>query len=647
MEKKVIDWLNHEHPLILAENVSKDETSNCYGCGNPVTDLEVAYVCTVQNCSNRIILHKKCGELPIQILHPKHPQHPLHLVDYHQGSELRWCDVCLHDLKPVLGYTCFSCDFDVDLKCERISIDMILEENRQIEHPSHPDHPLTLMRKPSFLFCCDGCGVEDVDMAYICSICEVWIHKSCASLPLILPLNRQYHHHPLSLAFSFPSKYCEYIFECDVCLKRLDRTSWIYFCGICRFFAHIRCVVASTTGDSNLQHDEDDGSDAIEFPLHAHDISKELITPFVMREKGLINIPDVADMPATVKMAVTKARFSFLFNYHKHPLSLVSEMSSKDDEVDHNNMMDERDDDGDDALKICDVCVTPICSPPYYECAPCKYFVHFICSLLPKTLSSPHVLYGGCPETHDTNHKLTLYSSSLSIDMDPKLCRCEACGIVTNGMVYECEGCEMKIDVKCASLPTTIRHASHPRHGSLVMTRIPPAGEEAGKPKRCHCCRYLLKKRIAYCCSGNDCDFALDLRCAMLPASITMREWDKHHSLMLSFDASLDHPSDFICDNCEEGLHPKKWMYHCHQCDVSFHLICLRAASGGYRNIKFGRRFVLDGIHPNHPLTFNHNTIKRRCNLCDVGVYDYCGFECASCYYVVCFLCVRKELSSC
>ncbi|KAG6397969.1 hypothetical protein SASPL_139419 [Salvia splendens] len=221
MEKKVIDWLNHEHPLILAENVSKDETSNCYGCGNPVTDLEVAYVCTVQNCSNRIILHKKCGELPIQILHPKHPQHPLHLVDYHQGSELRWCDVCLHDLKPVLGYTCFSCDFDVDLKCERISIDMILEENRQIEHPSHPDHPLTLMRKPSFLFCCDGCGVEDVDMA---------------------------------------------------------------------------------------QHDEDDGSDAIEFPLHAHDISKELITPFVMREKGLINIPDVADMPATVKMAVTKAR---------------------------------------------------------------------------------------------------------------------------------------------------------------------------------------------------------------------------------------------------------------------------------------------------------------------------------------------------
>ena len=230
--------------------------------------------------------------------------------------------------------------------------------------------------------------------------------------------------------------------------------------------------------------------------------------------------------------------------------------------------------------------------------------------------------------------------------MDARLCKCEACGILTNGMVYKCEGCEMKIDVKCASLPTTIRHASHPHRTPLVLTRIPPAGEEeSGKPRRCHACRYYMANCIAYCCSSNDCNFALDLECAMLPASITMREWDKHHSLMLSFDASLDHPSDFVCDFCEEELHPKHWMYHCRQCDLSFHLYCLKAASSGYRNIKFGRRFVLDGIHPNHPLTFNHITIKRRCNLCHVVLYDYCGLECASCYYVVCLYCARKELA--
>ncbi|XP_047963619.1 uncharacterized protein LOC125208105 [Salvia hispanica] len=645
MEKKVINQFYHEHPLYLMENVSDEDSPNCYGCGDPVTNLESAYVCTQQKtCQNRIVLHKKCGELPIQVLHPKHPQHPLHLVDYHRKSGLGWCDVCLHDLEPVLGYRCSSCDFDVDIKCEKISINVILEEKRQIEHPSHSDHPLTLMRKPPLTFCCDGCGIEDVDMAYICSICEVCIHKSCASLPLILPLNPQYHHHPLSLAFTFPSKHRKYIYHCDVCLKRLDRTSWVYFCGDCRFFAHIRCVVASTTGD--LRHDEDDdGSNVIEFPLHAHDVSKKLITPFVMREQGLDNIPDVKDMPATVKMPETIASFSFLFNYHKHPLSLVSELSSKDDKVDYNEGMDERD--KGDELKICDACVTPISSLPYYKCAPCKYFLHSICYLFPKTLSSSSssspVLYGDCPKTHDKNHKFTLYTSSIFTDRNPRFCKCVVCGHFTNGMVYACEGCGMKVDVKCASLPTTIRHAAHRLHRPLVLTRTPP--REAGKPKCCSGCRSFLDNCIAYCCSSNDCDFALHLRCAMLPASIMMREWDKNHSLMLSFDASLDHPSDFVCDLCEEELHPKRWMYHCRQCDLSFHLFCLRAASGWFRNIKLGRRFVLDGVHRNHPLTFNHITIKRRCDLCHVKVFNYCGLECASCYYVVCLYCARRELS--
>ena len=76
-----------------------------------------------------------------------------------------------------------------------------------------------------------------------------------------------------------------------------------------------------------------------------------------MREKGLNNIPNVADMPAEEHMPQTTASFSFLFNYHNHPLRLVTELSNKDDEVDHNNTMDESDED--DEMKICDLCVTP------------------------------------------------------------------------------------------------------------------------------------------------------------------------------------------------------------------------------------------------------------------------------------------------
>ncbi|XP_057771162.1 uncharacterized protein LOC130990956 isoform X2 [Salvia miltiorrhiza] len=659
MEKKVINRFYHEHPLILTENVSKEEPPNCYGCGNLVTNLELAYVCAVQHCLDRIILHKKCGELPSEIWHPKHPQHPISLFDYHNYLVSPWCDLCLRDLGRVLSYRCSSCDFDIDITCPIIIIDAILEERRELQHPSHPNHPLTLMRKPPLPFCCDGCGVEDVDMAYICSICEFWIHKSCASLPLVLPINLQYHHHPLSLAFTFPVEHHRYIYNCDVCLKRLGKTCWVYFCGVCRFFAHIRCVASTNVKperDSKDGDDNDGNSSVIEFPLYAHDISKELLTPFVMREKGINKIPDVKDMPKTVNMEETYASFSFLFNYHKHPLSLVLE--PQEEEEDDSNKIEgekEEEEDEDEAendgeVKICDVCVTPISSPPYYECSvaaatACKYFVHSICYFLPNTLSSSSSfsrnLYGDCPETNDKNHRFTLYTSSAFTDMDFSLFTCELCNISTNGRVYECEGCKMKIDVKCASLPKTIRHESHPHHHKpLILTRI----SSGGKTKKCGCGR-ILSNCTAYCCSSSDdCDFALELKCAMLPKSIRKHEWDTTHSLRLTFDASLDHPSDFFCDFCEEELHPKKWMYHCRQCDLSFHLFCLRSASGWYRNIKFGRRFVLEGIHPNHPLTFNCVTIKRRCNICDMDEYNYGGLECASCNYLVCLTCARREL---
>lgn len=637
MEKKVIEKFYHEHPLILTGTVSETDSSNCYGCGKPVTNLDAAYICMDQHCSNKIILHRSCGELPSEIMHPKHSHHPLHLFDYHRKRG-GWCDLCFHNLGKVLGYQCSSCNLDFCITCEIISIDALLDEKRELRHPCHLDHPLTLMRKTSLEFYCDGCGTRDVDLPYICSICEFWIHKSCASLPLILPKNLQYHHHDLSLAFSFPMEYLEYIFDCDICHKKLNRTCWLYFCGECRFFAHLKCAAStteSTKQDSNINKNENESCDVIQFPLYAHDISKELITPFVMREKGLTKIPHITDYPPTVNIPETTSSFSFLFNYHNHPLSLISDFQE-----DHKKIMNDEEIENDE-LKVCDVCVTPISSPPYYECAPCKYFVHSICYLLPKTLSSPHPLHGRCPETHDTNHKFTLYTSSKSMDMDVNLCRCELCGFRTNGMVYKCEGCEMKIDVKCMSLPTTIKHASHLHHATLILARIPK--EEGDRINICQSCGDPFDG-IGYRCSNSDCDFALNLDCALLPSSITNHVWDKH-VLSLTFDASLDHPSNFFCEFCEGGeMNPKKCMYHCRQCDCSFHLWCLKNASGAYRNIKFGREFVLDGFH-HHPLTFNWVTLKRRCDICHRNVYNYRGLECVACYYVVCLYCLFKHVS--
>ncbi|KAG6383161.1 hypothetical protein SASPL_157093 [Salvia splendens] len=395
MEKKVIDRFYHEHPLILIENVSNDETPNCYGCGIPVNDLEVAYVCTVQNCSNRIILHKKCGELPSQILHPKHPEHPLYLFDYHRSLGL-WCDMCTCDLGKMLG-----------------------------------------------------------------------------------------------------------------------------------------CVASTTTEiadeDSNLGGD-DDGFDVVEFPLHARDISKELITPFVMREKGLNNIPDVADMPATVKMPETTARFSFLFNYHNHPLSLVSELPHKDDEVDHNDIMDARGED--DVLKICDVCVTPISSPPYYACAATA------CIFFSVSMDADFALFRGYRDSVmekkvidwvDHEHPLIL-TENVSKDETPN---CYGCGIpvvdlevayVCTGLGYQCSSCDFDVDLRCERIRVDdrlegkiqVEHPSHPDHPLTLMR----------KPLFPFCCDGCGVKDVdmAYICST--CEFMI-----LCPYQLVFRDGDDKDGL--------------------------------------------------------------------------------------------------------------------
>ncbi|XP_057773244.1 uncharacterized protein LOC130992574 [Salvia miltiorrhiza] len=608
-EEKVIRALYHKHPLILKENVSMEERVDCYGCGNPVGNLEKAYVCMEQHCSSRnrrIILHRKCGELPNQIRHPKHPNHPIHLFDFHQ-SKWHLCYVCRRDLDNVLGYRCSSCDFDVDITCEKIGIDALLEERKEVQHPSHPEHPLTLMRKPAFAFYCDGCGAQDVDMAYICSTCEYMVHKSCAALPL--RRHCHHHHHHLSLAFSFPKKHLKYNYKCEVCDKLLDRTCWVYYCGDCRYFVHIRCLGSSIKPDPNSNIGDED---VLEFPLYASDISNKLLTPFVMREKGANYIPNTSSSNSI-----------FIFKYHEHPLSLVREAAE------------------DKLVKICNVCITPISSPPYYKCdvdaSTCSYFIHFICCFLPNTLHSSQ-LYGDCQEIPNKTHIFSLYADASISNADISYWYCNLCDLPTNGMGYECQSCNMKIDIKCASLPPTIRHASHPVHKTL--TRIPL--QEAGRRNKCHGC--YTRSKIAYHCSSGGCDFALNLECLLMPMSVREVEWDKRHPLLLTFDASLDHPSDFFCEFCEKQMHPKSWMYHCRKCDVSFHLVCLKNASGWYRNVKFGRRFQMDGIHANHALKFTYVTLKRRCDLCEQRVYTDSGFECADCYYVVCQDCGAQEL---
>lgn len=237
--EEIIEHFCHEHPLIFTENHAEANQVHCYGCKKPVIWEESAYICVNRCGSESMILHKRCGELPKQILHPSHSQHPLHLFQFEGGHR---CNICRKTLDHCIAYRCRSCDFDIDILCAS------LEEKSRIKHPSH-HHVLTLTRKPASLFYCDGCGSEDRDMAYACSSCELMIHKTCASLPLTLPTN--HHHHHLSLAFNFPIKHRRFKYKCEICHQDFHAVYWVYYCGDCRFFAHVKCATSHTRPHSS------------------------------------------------------------------------------------------------------------------------------------------------------------------------------------------------------------------------------------------------------------------------------------------------------------------------------------------------------------------------------------------------------------
>ncbi|KAI3455271.1 hypothetical protein Pfo_011934 [Paulownia fortunei] len=379
------------------------------------------------------------------------------------------------------------------------------------------------------------------------------------------------------------------------------------------------------SGNGNTEHE--DGS-LIQLPVN--DVLMDLIVPFLFRQKGRIVLPEINDTLSTTISSATKPQ-SFNHDHHRHPLTLVilsdkdAAAAANDDDGEQKRKQINNNDEEEEELTLCDGCITPIvksCTPQmYYSCDKCKFFLHLCCYELPSELE----------HHHKKGHKL-----SLSVKGVWSWSYCYFCFHNTNGLFYRCEDCQFTIDVKCASVPQVIKHAAR-QHHKLIGRYV-----NEGEVLECDACRYRISDIHWYVYSSENCGFNLHYSCAMLPASVRHR-WDKH-PLALSYPPYSHHPDDFYCEICEEEIHPKAWMYHCRQCDQSFHPTCL-STCGYYRNIKFGQQLVLGNCHrADHPLTYVLVTLKHRCNLCPFEVYGKDGFECASCYFACCMLCAGIDV---
>ncbi|CAI9100023.1 OLC1v1036941C1 [Oldenlandia corymbosa var. corymbosa] len=568
-----------------------------------------------------------------ELFHNSHPEHPLKPITklHHDESAgtSKSCNGCRKPLRTKAGepyFSCEECQFFLHKRCA----EMPSEIQKHPLHPKHKlalfasppssyskcdacrgacesfvyhcsicwfdlhiwcafpetkldhpshEHPLVCLQKPS-IFTCDACGGRDEQQSYVCAQCHLWIHMSCALLPSINYRND--HNHPFSLAYSVPTEFLRHEIPCEFCFKEIPFYSWVYYCSPCRYIFHLGCF--GNYRNSRTPRIVTPGT--LKLPTSNFvEVIKEWLQ---VRRKEILQDPKVVN-PSRCEHSLVS-------------VNLENVSNSNDKEI------------------VCKVCTEPIVSF-CGKCEQCNYFFHFTCAQLPKEIDPSH---------HERGmHKLQLCFLK---NVWGKII-CDGCGLDCNGYFYKCSTCfrGYHLDVKCALLPYSLMHMAH-RHN------LPLHQNYGNTSSKCRSCG-VRPSWLFFSC--GDCEFFLDYECVTLPETVKHR-WDKH-PLQLSFPPFSDRPEEFYCEICEEEIHPKRWHYHCKECDRSFHPNCIPKIR--YRNCIFGATLEY-GKHP-HALRFvREGYYYSKCDSCRKLMHGKRVFECASCRFCICLSCVSEVAKS-
>ncbi|KAF8087269.1 hypothetical protein N665_0593s0030 [Sinapis alba] len=293
------------------------------------------------------------------------------------------------------GYRCYECVLFFHKACAETAL--------QIHHPSHREHPLSLVfnwtgvkrshehqlnlipRKISFD--CDACGTAGDRSPYSCQQCDFMIHQSCTDLPEIINVNRHEHRLYRRLHLSPGSWVCGY------CHQEIDWSYGAYSCSICPDYAiHSKCAIRYDVWEK----------------LELKGIPEETqeIEPFKVIDENLI----------------------CHFSHEEHFLQLNEESIV----VSRGSIR-------------CEACVLPIYHhQAFYSCVQCNFILHKTCANLARK------------KRHFYHDKpLTLICVG-GLD-----CCCRMCGKFVEGFTYT-DFQFLSIDVKCGTLSESIIHESHP-----------------------------------------------------------------------------------------------------------------------------------------------------------------------------------------
>uniref|UniRef100_A0A2K1R6B9 Phorbol-ester/DAG-type domain-containing protein n=1 Tax=Populus trichocarpa TaxID=3694 RepID=A0A2K1R6B9_POPTR len=347
----------------------------------------------------------------------------------------------------------------------------------EVEHFSHPDHPLILINQALEYSCevviCSGCEGQIWGPCYSCTSCYFFLHKKCAELPR--EIKRRIHRtHPLHLLAKPPSHYTRCF--CDRCYKTCN--SFVYHCSFCKFDLDIKCAFQPGFLEVDSQahqfahkdhplilneeqeyHGEGVVCSLCKEPMSGPSYSCTSCNFFLHKK--------CAELPPEIKRHI----------HPEHPLRLLP-----------NHHM------------ICGFCKETCYESFVYCCFVCEFNLHIKCAFPPCVYAADQ----------DQGHQFRSLLNPLSLKSISFTCN--ACGTERDDSPFMCTTCQLLVHEECISLPRTLKTALH-HHPRIIHTYQHQQCIESIN-KYCGICRLEVDSKygVYYC---PDCDFVAHVNCSV------------------------------------------------------------------------------------------------------------------------------------
>ncbi|MFQ6654136.1 hypothetical protein Gotur_025230 [Gossypium turneri] len=437
------------------------------------------------------IIHKKClDKLPTEIDHPTHRLHPL-ILNRNDSDYL--CNPCQKQHSGPY-YGCSLCHFNINVECAW--------PRSIVEDKSRYQHLFSLLRRQDS-FICDACGTEGNYISYICSTCNLMVHKDCTSLSRIIKFSR--HDHCVFHKYFLKGLTRQ---DCKICF---NEGSYSLRKPGCNYVVHVNCVLE----DKRLYK-------VIEEEKQCEELEEKSMQSFIIR---VIEVNEAGE-------ATKIQHFS-----HQPCLVLANKL---EEEID----------------RKCDGCMLPI-SNIFYYCSESPFFLHKTCVELPRI--KQHWFFQGNATLNFDSFRWCyfclrycngfFYKIRGYMDMCTRCAKvadiieweghqhflffdfkceekCNGCGAYIDEGAFRCGKCRFDLDFGCLTLPHSTLHKIDEHKLKLTY-------HDDKEQSYCDICEQYRDPSLWYY-SCSICDTSAHIECVLgqfpfLKDGVTFASYDYHN----------------------------------------------------------------------------------------------------------------------